>query len=256
MFKGICSVRALIVGNCMSAPVKLHMHMCMFVSDKMNGYDERGWDVHGATPPTDVSPHRAPSGDARGYAPPSSHSHGAERDACMFYMRTGTCRHGDRCSRAHPRPYASRAIVLHNLYVAPGSSGAGGDSDFNEVYADVFLELARFGVVEELMVLGNLAHHLVGNVYARFRDEGSASSAVKGLAGRYYAGRIIRVELMPTGARNLGSSCCRSFEDEGHCRHGDGCNLFHVMRPSASLERALMTSAHRPGDATGNAHYS
>lgn len=38
-----------------------------------------------------------------------------------------------------------------------------------DFYEDIFLELAKYGEVEYLNVCDNLADHMVGNVYAKFR---------------------------------------------------------------------------------------
>lgn len=34
----------------------------------------------------------------------------------------------------------------------------------------------------------NLADHMVGNVYVKFREEDSAMAALQGMQGRFYAG--------------------------------------------------------------------
>ena len=64
-------------------------------------------------------------------------------------------------------------------------AGAHALQDF---YEDVFEELDKFGEVENLNVCDNLADHLVGNVYVKFREEEAAQDAVNGLSGRFYAG--------------------------------------------------------------------
>ena len=38
-----------------------------------------------------------------------------------------------------------------------------------DFYEDIFLELAQYGEVEYLNVCDNLADHMVGNVYVKFR---------------------------------------------------------------------------------------
>lgn len=39
---------------------------------------------------------------------------------------------------------------------------------FESFYEEVYLELAKFGEVEELHVLDNIGEHMIGNVYAKF----------------------------------------------------------------------------------------
>lgn len=57
-----------------------------------------------------------------------------------------------------------------------------------DFYEDVFEELDKYGEIENLNVCDNLADHLVGNVYVKFKEEESAAAALAGLAGRPYAG--------------------------------------------------------------------
>ena len=63
--------------------------------------------------------------------------------------------------------------------------------DFDLFYEDVFMELAKFGEVEEMVVCDNVGDHLVGNVYCQFRLEESAGNAVESLNNRFYAGKVI-----------------------------------------------------------------
>lgn len=50
-----------------------------------------------------------------------------------------------------------------------------------DFYEDVFEELAQHGELENLNVCDNFADHMVGNVYAKFRDEDAAARALASL---------------------------------------------------------------------------
>uniref|UniRef100_A0A8R1DIZ9 C3H1-type domain-containing protein n=1 Tax=Caenorhabditis japonica TaxID=281687 RepID=A0A8R1DIZ9_CAEJA len=47
--------------------------------------------------------------------------YGTEKDKvnCSFFFKTGACRHGDKCSRAHHTPTFSPTVVLKNFYHNP-----------------------------------------------------------------------------------------------------------------------------------------
>lgn len=62
---------------------------------------------------------------------------------------------------------------------------------FEEFYEEVFLELAKYGELEELNVCDNIGDHMLGNVYAKYYLEEQSDKAYKGLNGRYYAGKPI-----------------------------------------------------------------
>ena len=68
---------------------------------------------------------------------------------------------------------------------------------FENFYAEVFLELAQFGEIEEMHVADNIGDHLVGNVYVKFVSEDDAESVKKNISGRYYSGKLIIPEYSP-----------------------------------------------------------
>ncbi|KAG7667462.1 hypothetical protein Ndes2526B_g03468 [Nannochloris sp. 'desiccata'] len=174
---------------------------------------------------------------------------GTEKDRvnCPFYFKIGACRHGDRCSRLHNRPTISPTLLLHNMYMNPvlnaplGPDGLPVPVDpskvqdfFEDFYEDIFLELDKFGEVEHLCVCDNLADHMVGNVYIKFRDEEGAARALQGFQGRYYAGKPIQVEFSPV--TDFRESTCRQYE-EGTCSRGGYCNFMHVRPVSRELRK-------------------
>eukprot|EP00967_Tisochrysis_lutea_P119767 scaffold195776_cov20-Tisochrysis_lutea.AAC.2 len=91
-------------------------------------------------------------------------------------------------------------MCMHDLYSS---------QDF---YEDVFEELAQFGELENVNVCDNLADHMVGNVYVKFREEESAAKALAAFQGRYYNGRPIICEFSPV--TDFRESTCRQYEEE------------------------------------------
>ncbi|KAK2076277.1 hypothetical protein QBZ16_001209 [Prototheca wickerhamii] len=144
---------------------------------------------------------------------------GTEKDRvnCPFYFKIGACRHGDRCSRLHNRPTISPTLLLQNMYQNPvlnaplGADGLPLPVDpkkvqefFEDFYEDIFEELAKFGEVEYLNVCDNLADHMVGNCYVKFRDEEDAARAQAGparplLRGQADRGRVFAGDRLPGG---------------------------------------------------------
>lgn len=61
--------------------------------------------------------------------------------------------------------------------------------DFDLFYEDIFMELAKFGEIEEMVVCDNVGDHLVGNVYVQYTYEEQAGNAVDDLNKRFYAGK-------------------------------------------------------------------
>lgn len=57
--------------------------------------------------------------------------------------------------------------------------------------------MTKFGEIEDLSVCDNVGDHLIGNVYVKYRTEDEAESCLKGLMGRYYAGKTLTPEYSP-----------------------------------------------------------
>lgn len=184
---------------------------------------------------------------------------GTEKDRvnCPFYFKIGACRHGDRCSRLHNKPTISQTLLLANMYQNPvlnAPMGADGlpmpvdpgkvQEGFEEFYEDVFEELAQYGEIENLNVCDNLADHMVGNVYVKFRDEEAAARALQALQGRFYAGRPILAEFSPV--TDFREATCRQYE-ENTCNRGGYCNFMHLKPISRDLRKHLFGRYKRSG---------
>lgn len=105
-----------------------------------------------------------------------------------------------------------------------------------DFYEDVFEEVAQFGEIENLNVCDNLADHMVGNVYVKFRDETAAAAALGALTGRYYNGRPIVAEFSPV--TDFREATCRQYE-ENTCARGGYCNFMHLKPISRDLRKHL-----------------
>lgn len=116
---------------------------------------------------------------------------------------------------------------------------------FEDFYEDIFEELASFGEIEGLNVCDNLADHLVGNVYVKYREEESALAALNALSGRFYAGRPILCEFSPV--TDFRESTCRQYE-ENTCTRGGYCNFMHLKPISRNLRKILFGRYKRRDD--------
>jgi splicing factor U2AF subunit len=177
--------------------------------------------------------------------------YGTEKDKvnCPFYWKIGACRHGERCTRQHNKPYFSQTILIphmyHNPITTPIIDEQGNplvyDKDFltahfEDFYEDAYVEFSKSGEVLELNVCDNVAEHLLGNVYIRFSNEEQAQNAMNTLKGRFYAGKIMAPEFSPV--TDFREARCRQHEQAG-CNRSGMCNFMHLKRPSDELGRSL-----------------
>ena len=107
---------------------------------------------------------------------------------------------------------------------------------FEQFYEEIFVELSNFGELRELNVADNLCDHLIGNVYAKFFDENSASKAFNALEGKYYHSNLVDEEYSPI--INIKDCKCRKYED-GLCQRGALCNFLHLKEVNRSLLKSL-----------------
>jgi len=186
--------------------------------------------------------------------------HGTEEDKvnCPFYFKIGACRHSDRCSRLHHRPAFSPTILIKHVYRHPvrvleleqALNGAQGNSkggkpridkvkafdDFLSFYEDMFLELSKFGRIDELHVCDNLGDHMIGHVYCKYFNEEDASDAMQVMNGRFYDGHKMEVEFSPV--TDFREARCRDFDEEA-CSRGGFCNFLHAKPVPMCLIRSL-----------------
>ena len=99
---------------------------------------------------------------------------------CSFYNKIGACRHGETCSRKHVKPKYSCTMLLPNVYQNPIHDKTCRLNEqqlqehFDAFFEDIFIELSKYGEIEEIDVCDNVGDHLIGNVYVRYSDEESA----------------------------------------------------------------------------------
>ncbi|QLQ81784.1 hypothetical protein HG537_0G00380 [Torulaspora globosa] len=159
------------------------------------------------------------------------------RETCNFYYKIGACRHGDKCSKRHVKPTKSHTIVLYNLIYFP-TNGLD-DSQFDQLYEDVYIEACRFGPVRSLVVCENGNDHLRGNVYVDFDREADALRARDNFNTRWFDERPIYCDL--THISDFRDAICRKH-DTRNCERGDECNFMHIRRPSTKLRIDLERS--------------
>ncbi|TMS13520.1 U2 small nuclear ribonucleoprotein auxiliary factor 35 kDa subunit-related protein 2 [Larimichthys crocea] len=175
----------------------------------------------------------------------SSGNFGTERDVanCPFFLKTGACRFGDRCSRKHVYPTASPTLMIRGMFVTFGMEESRRDDydidawlehseeelqeSFLDFYHDVLPELKSVGKVLQFKVSCNYEPHLRGNVYVQFDTEEQCKEAFIKFNGRWYAGRQLHCELCPV--TRWKNAICGLF-DRQKCPKGKHCNFLHVFR--------------------------
>jgi splicing factor U2AF subunit len=85
---------------------------------------------------------------------------------------------------------------------------------FEDFFEEVFLEMCKYGEVEDMNVCDNIGDHLIGNVYVKYYREDDTKKAFDALNGRLYAGKTIRCEYSPV--TDFREAKCRQYDD-GTC---------------------------------------
>ncbi|XP_028294749.1 U2 small nuclear ribonucleoprotein auxiliary factor 35 kDa subunit-related protein 2 isoform X2 [Gouania willdenowi] len=175
----------------------------------------------------------------------TSKNYGTERDVanCPFFLKTGACRFGDRCSRKHNYPTTSPTLMVRGMFVTFGMEESRRDDydidaclehseedlhhSFLEFYHDVLPEFRSIGKVVQFKVSCNYEPHLKGNVYVQFDTEEHCTEAFIKFNGRWYAGRQLHCEICPV--TRWKNAICGLF-DRQKCSKGKHCNFLHVFR--------------------------
>ncbi|XP_077568850.1 uncharacterized protein zrsr2 isoform X2 [Stigmatopora nigra] len=172
-------------------------------------------------------------------------NYGTERDAanCPFFIKTGSCRFGDRCSRKHVYPSTSPTLMIRAMFKTYGMEQSRRDDydvdasleygeeelheSFTEFYHDVLPEFRTIGKVIQFKVSCNYEPHLRGNVYVQFETEAQCREAFMKFNGRWYAGKQLHCEICPV--TRWKNAICGLF-DRKRCPKGKHCNFLHVFR--------------------------
>lgn len=175
----------------------------------------------------------------------NSENFGTERDVanCPFFLKTGACRFGDRCSRKHIYPTSSPTLLVRGMFKTFGMEESRRDDydmdaclehseeelleSFLEFYHDVLPEFKSVGKVVQFKVCCNHEPHLRGNVYVQFETEEVCKEGFMKFNGRWYAGRQLQCEMCPV--TRWKNAICGLF-DRQKCPKGKHCNFLHVFR--------------------------
>ncbi|XP_049573301.1 U2 small nuclear ribonucleoprotein auxiliary factor 35 kDa subunit-related protein 2 [Syngnathus scovelli] len=174
-----------------------------------------------------------------------SENYGTERDVanCPFFLKTGSCRFGDRCSRKHVYPSSSPTLMVRAMFITYGMEQSQRDDydgdaslehseedlheSFVEFYHDVLPEFRTIGKVVQFKVSCNYEPHLRGNVYVQFDTEEQCREAYIKFNGRWYAGKQLHCDICPV--TRWKNAICGLF-DRKKCPKGKHCNFLHVFR--------------------------
>merc|ERR1711862_675730 len=104
-------------------------------------------------------------------------------------------------------------------------------------YIEVFLELANYGEIEDVVVVDNLCDHLIGNVYVKYYHEEDAERTLGKLTGRFYSGKLIQAEY--TTVSDFREARCRAFH-ETRCNRGAYCNFLHIKHIPKAIKRRVV----------------
>ncbi|XP_053675081.1 U2 small nuclear ribonucleoprotein auxiliary factor 35 kDa subunit-related protein 2 [Anopheles nili] len=162
---------------------------------------------------------------------------------CKFFVKTGACRHGFRCSLNHPTPGLSKLILIPNFFNHPAlehmvHAEYGHDSrlefdeddlksSFAEFFRDIVVEFEVFGNIQHIFVCQNSVCHLRGNVYIQYETLRNSAAAYLRMNGRFYAKKQLLVEFRSPIVWPM--AVCGLFELK-RCTKGSGCNFLHILR--------------------------
>ncbi|XP_026076973.1 U2 small nuclear ribonucleoprotein auxiliary factor 35 kDa subunit-related protein 2 [Carassius auratus] len=191
---------------------------------------------------------------------------GTEKDKanCPFFLKTGACRFGDRCSRKHEHPASSTTLMVRGMFVTFGMEQSRRDDydtdasleyseeemhqQFLDFYEDALPEFKNAGRVLQFKVSCNFEPHLRGNVYVQYDTEEQCREAFMMFNGRWYAGRQLQCEFSPV--TRWKTAICGLF-DRRKCPKGKHCNFLHVFRNPDNEFWEADRDLHMSPDRTG-----
>lgn len=106
------------------------------------------------------------------------------KQPCQFFVKTATCRYGNKCIWNHCRPKVSRTLLVRSFFTnirleQSRSNEYGTDlslefdeaqlfRDYCDFFDDVVPEFLKFGAIEQFVTCQNYEPHLRGHVYIEY----------------------------------------------------------------------------------------
>nr|CDS29959.1 U2 small nuclear ribonucleoprotein auxiliary [Hymenolepis microstoma] len=209
------------------------------------------------------------------HCPEPPHINWKRDELCQFFLKTGACRYGDRCSRhhltppLHPSDIASLGLsnsktprlilIIENMFnhFSFQCDPLECDEtqlliDYHDFYADVrpVLENVCGGPLEIFRCCRNALPHLRGNVYIQLtQDPTIASDVAIRLSSQRYDGKqlVTRLAYLCEGWESAICGC----HLRGNCPRGDmNCNYLHIfLNPNEKTSDVLThLSSHRASE--------
>jgi splicing factor U2AF subunit len=138
---------------------------------------------------------------------------------------------------SHMYPNTPEALALANDEPWDDDLYDRAQQHLEDFYIEVFLELANYGEVEDVVIVDNLCDHLVGNVYVKYHHEEDAERALGKLTSRFHSGKLIQAEY--TDILDFREARCRAFH-ETRCNRGADCNLLHIKHIPKAIKRRVV----------------
>jgi splicing factor U2AF subunit len=138
---------------------------------------------------------------------------------------------------SHMYPNTPEALALANDEPWDDDMYDRAQQHLEAFYIEVFLELANYGEIEDVVVVDNLCDHLIGNVYVKYYHEEDAERALGKLTGRFYSGKLIQAEY--TTVSDFREARCRAFH-ETRCNRGAYCNFLHIKHIPKAIKRRVV----------------
>lgn len=187
-----------------------------------------------------------------------------DRPACSFYLKTGACRFGIRCSKKHESLSSSDTLVFLNmfntfLFDLEDRLRVSGDmhdlslehseqdlyKEFAEFYFEIEPEFHEIGRISHLYVCKNRCHHLRGNVYVQYLSKNDAKSCYDRMCGRYFGGKPLVCNYV--NISSWAGTLCGIDIRTGKCGRGGQCNYLHVFRTPSPKDNAYSHCVNRKG---------
>jgi hypothetical protein len=143
----------------------------------------------------------------------------------------------------------TQSLILIGLYDDPTSKtvlidgvpmdwrSSSTQQHFDFFYEEVFQEMTKFGIVEDLVICENFFLEFRSSVFVKFNSTKAASVAFDNLSNsRYFGGRKVETRFCPVV--DFIPRTCLDF-DNSSCPRGNMCPLMHVRRPSNHVHLRL-----------------
>ena len=145
-------------------------------------------------------------------------------EVCELFNKTGSCKHGDECSRKH-EVIQGKTLLFPHLWKNGSVGTPQQNEEYEFFYASFHTLLSACGTIVDMIVNENKTAHIKGNVLVKFETPEMAKVVFEHINNQFFNQTLLQPQYC--NVDDLHIARCKQH-DSGKCTKFE-CNFFHCL---------------------------